>query len=203
MVHLRGVEPRQPLVRAGRVELPFLDYQSSVFTPSSSPSPRSIRRGSNSRPPAYQTGAHNQCRGWDTTCYYILVPYKDAETQRRYQRDLLKCRRAAWLEENGPCACCGSDENLQVDHIDPRLKVSHNVWSWSEQRRARELAKCQVLCTDCHKVKTRTDKSRPIRHGTVNGYTNRRCRCVACCKANTDRKRTYRQRRRDDGLPYT
>ena len=59
-----------------------------------------------------------------------------------------------WLEENGPCARCGANENLEVDHIDPLTKVSHNVWTWAEEKRLEELAKCQVLCHNCHVEKS-------------------------------------------------
>lgn len=56
--------------------------------------------------------------------------------------------------ENGPCRQCGSTEDLELDHIDPTTKISHAVWSWSEQRRAEELKKCQVLCHNYHETKT-------------------------------------------------
>ena len=32
------------------------------------------------------------------------------------------------------------------------------------------------------------------RHGTVNGYSNHRCRCDACRQANTAHSRAYMQR---------
>lgn len=80
------------------------------------------------------------------------------ETRRRSLEKTLS-RRKAWLSENGPCAVCGSSEFLEIDHINPETKVSHNVWSWSESRRTEELKKCQVLCKKCHKEKTRADNS--------------------------------------------
>jgi len=72
-------------------------------------------------------------------------------------------RRAAWIAENGPCAQCGSTEQLEVDHIDPalkdvRLKRHHSarLWDWTESKRLAELANCQVLCKRCHKIKSDT-----------------------------------------------
>lgn len=68
-------------------------------------------------------------------------------------------RRATWFEGKS-CTSCGSQTDLELDHIDPSKKVDHKVWSWSDERRKRELAKCQVLCHDCHVIKTITNKER-------------------------------------------
>lgn len=62
--------------------------------------------------------------------------------------------RCDWLEANGPCKQCGSWSWLEVDHIIPEDKENHAVWSWKKERRDAELAKCQVLCHDCHKIKS-------------------------------------------------
>lgn len=83
------------------------------------------------------------------------MPYKDPNRQRDYQARWIKKRRHDWVRKNGPCEVCNSDEGLQVDHIDPNEKVSHRIWSWSEARRAVELAKCWVLCFNCHNAKTK------------------------------------------------
>jgi len=53
---------------------------------------------------------------------------------------------------------CGSWKKLELDHIDPKTKESHKIWSWSEERRNKELKKCQVLCYDCHNIKSSIDK---------------------------------------------
>lgn len=82
------------------------------------------------------------------------MPYKDPDKQRLFVRTWMADRRRAWLHANGPCKRCGSRQNLRVDHIDPKTKKSHKVWSWSEKRRLEELAKCQVLCLACHRKKT-------------------------------------------------
>lgn len=59
----------------------------------------------------------------------------------------------------GKCVRCGSVENLQFDHIDPTTKVNpvtrnnftvENFW--------KEVKKCQLLCFDCHKLKTHEDR---------------------------------------------
>ena len=63
-----------------------------------------------------------------------------------------------WFDINGPCVLCGSNEELQLDHIDPQTKISHRIFTWSEERRLKELAKCRVLCWRCHKKKTATEQ---------------------------------------------
>ena len=85
-------------------------------------------------------------------------PIKKMEYQREYQRKWLAKRRQEWFDQNGPCVKCESWDNLEVDHIDPSQKVTSVVWSWSEKRRNEELAKCQVLCENCHHEKTITNK---------------------------------------------
>lgn len=106
--------------------------------------------------------------------------------QRNYQRSWKAKRRAAWIEANGPCAQCGSFDKLEVDHINPEDKVEHNVWSWSEERREAELAKCQVLCGWCHQEKSTRESqirnartTKPLNHGTEWAY-KRGCRCGSC-----------------------
>ena len=93
--------------------------------------------------------------------------------------------RKEWLALNGPCRKCGSWEDLQVDHIDEKLKVSHRIWTNSKENREKELAKCQVLCEDCHKAKTR-GYTAVTAHGTSAQY-RRGCKCDLCKKWNTDR----------------
>lgn len=76
---------------------------------------------------------------------------------RSYQLRWMNRRREAWLAENGPCVRCGSTNRLEVDHRDPTKKVTHLIWSFSKERLEAELAKCQVLCHDCHLRKTAFD----------------------------------------------
>jgi len=112
--------------------------------------------------------------------YDPLVPFKNADDLRSYQRLWRTRRRRAWLKKNGPCKRCGSRKHLHVDHIDPNKKIDHRVWTWSKVRRERELKKCQVLCAKCHVAKTVEDGARPgLTHGRCGMYESG-CRCVAC-----------------------
>ena len=86
------------------------------------------------------------------------MPFKTKHARALYQRRWENARREAWIRRNGPCVVCGSIEQLQVDHINPMLKITHRVWSWSKLRMEAELKKCQVLCVACHRDKTAKNK---------------------------------------------
>lgn len=116
-----------------------------------------------------------------------------AHTKESRKRELTKRKavRTYWLKTHGPCAICGSNKKLELDHVDPRTKISHNIWSWNEKRRAVELNKCQVLCYICHKEKTKLEKKEmftvPLEkktHGRLHTYRCG-CRCLACKKARS------------------
>lgn len=81
------------------------------------------------------------------------MPMATPEAQREYQRLWVARRRDAWFSDKS-CVDCGGDEQLELDHVDPSVKVSHSIWSWSRARRDVELAKCVVRCRSCHQVKT-------------------------------------------------
>lgn len=61
----------------------------------------------------------------------------------------------------GKCVCCGSTENLQIDHKDPKLKeLSLNkLWSRKGQMVQNEIEKCQLLCYACHLNKSKSERS--------------------------------------------
>lgn len=113
---------------------------------------------------------------------------KATANMREYKRKWAAARRADWMAGKS-CVQCGSTQSLEVDHIDPAQKVSHRIWTWAIPRRDAELAKCQVLCTECHKVKTRMQRPVP-EHGTISRYGGiHKCRCDLCRRANADRKK--------------
>lgn len=90
----------------------------------------------------------------------------------------------------GICVKCGSDENLQFDHIDKNSKsfdVSNKI-TYPRDIVLAELEKCQLLCEECHKTKSLHDldkKAAKGTHGTLSSY--RYCRCFECKEA----KRAY------------
>lgn len=121
------------------------------------------------------------------------MPYKDRGKRSSYQQAWMQRRRDAWLRENGPCAFCGSWEDLQVDHIDAEQKVTHRLWSLNAERRAAELAKCRVVCGPCHRERHAKERRRAIVHGTRSGYAYRGCRCAECRAAQAEYQRQRRK----------
>jgi hypothetical protein len=125
--------------------------------------------------------------------------YSDKEKQREYQKQWIAKRRAKYLEGKS-CAFCGSSENLEIDHINPEQKTFNPsaLWSMSETnpKRIAELAKCQILCSDCHGKKTLVDISNRIgqeilQHGTATMYDKHGCRCPPCREAATIKRRRF------------
>lgn len=91
------------------------------------------------------------------------MPYKDPEYQKRYYRDRTKLLyrntmidlRALKLLRG--CADCGYDENadaLQFDHLPGTEKKGRVGNSWSEMAVIDELNKCEVVCANCHCIRT-------------------------------------------------
>ena len=76
-----------------------------------------------------------------------------------YKREKRKRCRSKCVEYlGGKCVKCGTTHNLQFDHIKRDTKkytiagrVRRNFTILKE-----ELDKCQLLCVDCHKIKTKS-----------------------------------------------
>lgn len=103
------------------------------------------------------------------------------DRKREYDRAWMAARRAAYFKGKR-CATCGSEHDLELDHIDPAQKVTHRVWSWAAARREAELEKCQPLCAACHARKTSRQANKHPTHGTYAMYA-KRCRCDECKEA--------------------
>lgn len=100
----------------------------------------------------------------------------------------------------GKCNICKSTEDLQLDHINPSDKsfnLAKALSSWSIERIRPELDKCQILCSECHKAKTRKDLAEKFgqrefwEHGTLTGY--KYCKCNECKSARAEYMREYRK----------
>lgn len=119
------------------------------------------------------------------------MPFANKSARLEYQRNWIASRRSTFFAGKS-CVECGSTEQLELDHIDPAQKVTHRIWSWSAKRRNEELAKCQILCSDCHSDKT-INESQTARCGDASMY-RRGCRCESCTLAQRDRMRDYRNK---------
>lgn len=123
------------------------------------------------------------------------MPYK-GDKKREYQAVWRNKRRAMWIAQNGPCKSCGSMYKLEIDHIDRDTKdfKASSLWNRRAEVRMRELAKCQVLCYDCHKDKSIKESSIAEYHGTGAGWSNRKCRCDLCREYHRNAVAEYRSR---------
>lgn len=131
------------------------------------------------------------------------MPYADSEKNTDSRRTPIQRRKDEWFGEHGPCALCGSAENLEVDHIDPSQKSFSIHWAIRWDILKIELAKCRALCEPCHTKLSAEQKLRSVEelkstissdirnglvpksfiHGTRNGYLYYRCRCDLCREA--------------------
>jgi hypothetical protein len=63
------------------------------------------------------------------------------------------------------CSRCGINDIrvLEFDHVDPSTKsfsiarAMHDIVSWDKL--IAEIQKCQILCANCHKIKTAEEQS--------------------------------------------
>ena len=74
--------------------------------------------------------------------------------KKRYYETLSEC-----IEKlGGECVKCGVKERLQFDHIYPKNKsfeITRRLLMSDRKKFEEELDKCQLLCYDCHREKTR------------------------------------------------
>lgn len=111
------------------------------------------------------------------------MPYKDPERRKAYNRDYqrnrlqrspdgLRTRREAnerarnrmrkivREEKDVPCADCGEKYPhyvMDFDHRDPKEKVETvgRLMTWANEARLREeIAKCEVVCANCHRERS-------------------------------------------------
>lgn len=125
------------------------------------------------------------------------MPYKDPIKQAEYQKKWIRKRREEFFADKC-CESCLTTENLQLDHIDPKKKLysnSHAIWSYSKEKRDKELSKCQILCEECHKEKTAYDmKYGYCKHGVYVGTKKHanRANCNRCRREHRDDMRKRR-----------
>jgi len=76
------------------------------------------------------------------------------EIANQYNKD----KKQKLLNQFGSCCfACGSTENLQFDHLDKHDKcgnVTTILYTRGFDEAVQEAKKCQLLCSDCHRIKT-------------------------------------------------
>jgi 5-methylcytosine-specific restriction endonuclease McrA len=108
------------------------------------------------------------------------MPLKDIVERNKYMNKYMTKRyhrrRLELIERlGGKCVRCGTPENLDLDHIDPKLKVIN--WKYlsglSKEKLESEIIKCQLLCKSCHIEKTVKERGQEFakgKHGTISAY---------------------------------
>ena len=98
----------------------------------------------------------------------------------------------------GCCERCGSEDDLQIDHIDPKEKsFTVSTRDVGKEKLLEELEKCQLLCQRCHSDKTIVGlgkKPAPGTHGTLSSY--RYCHCEECRRAKREWSQAYRAKKK-------
>lgn len=114
----------------------------------------------------------------------------DKDYMREYMRRRYNERRALaiqWL--GGKCIKCGSEDDLEIDHINPstkafsidQLRSQSVITFWTE------IAKCQLLCKRHH-----AKKHTCTEHGSATMYRNHGCRCASCKRAHAAKVAAFR-----------
>lgn len=129
---------------------------------------------------------------------------QDRKTWNEYMRKnhavrYLKLRTDALIFLGNKCFYCGSVNNLEFDHIDPKTKEIEvsRMLNVSLERFWNEVKKCQLLCRTCHIKKTIVERGlndARNTHGTISSY--RYCKCALCKKAWNTHSNNYRKRKR-------
>jgi hypothetical protein len=121
-----------------------------------------------------------------------------------YMAERRKNRRNQLIEmSGGKCVKCGSTDDLNFDHKDPKernFRLTGDALDKAWGKVLEEWGKCQLLCRSCHLTKTRENKENnnppPNKgiskwgeilpeHGCEAAYMHG-CRCEECSKARYD-----------------
>src|SRR3990167_1281726 len=101
-----------------------------------------------------------------------------------YQRKQRRERRKMLIKLLGNvCVKCGSNNKLEFDHKNRKLKkfTIAVILSSKMSKLMKEVKKCQLLCKKCHINKSIIERKDKIAvHGSMGMYSNHGCRCIKC-----------------------
>lgn len=130
------------------------------------------------------------------------MPHADKAEYNAYMAEYMLRRYHAKRAEivaalGGKCAKCGSIDQLEIDHADAKGKAYNiaKIWNYSDGRLQEELKKCQLLCEECHSIKSIFERGmKPAKgtHGTLSSA--RYCDCDLCKQARKDYAKQYAPR---------
>lgn len=126
---------------------------------------------------------------------------RDKDNYNAYMKDYMlrryhKRRVDAIILLGGKCKICGSTDELNFHHINPDLKIMAiaRMSSLSKQKWEEELAKCELLCEECHQFHHRVFNE----HGYKKYFQG--CRCNICRAANALYSKEYKLKRKQSKL---
>lgn len=103
----------------------------------------------------------------------------------------------------GKCKRCRSIEDLEIDHVDPKIKEIELGALFTKRNIVAAVAglvmKCQLLCRKCHSRKTARENARrlsAIRHGSMYAWMKLKCPCEICIRSKwawQDRRNVQRR----------
>jgi len=104
-------------------------------------------------------------QAWCKTCRRAYDHDYDLRNHRRWADKKLAWQRSriAWVREmktGKTCSDCGGafpPEAMQWDHLPGTVKlgeISNNMTTWSRKLIFEELAKCELVCANCHAIRT-------------------------------------------------
>ena len=88
---------------------------------------------------------------------------RNRQQRNEYSKIKRREQRLRMIEHlGGKCVGCGTTEELQFDHIDrkdKRYSVTRKL-GLSDEKLLPEVNKCQLLCKQCHEIKSTIDHDR-------------------------------------------
>jgi hypothetical protein len=111
---------------------------------------------------------------WCIRCYKTIAAawYRDNKNKVKARTRNSKLTATLWLsaQKDAPCVDCGGKFHfaaMDFDHLRDKVLNPNQManYGWRPARMAEELKKCELVCSNCHRV--RTYKRRAVRAAKV------------------------------------
>ena len=112
------------------------------------------------RPDGLQSYCTDCSRAYQRRHYARYSEKYRARAQVRNEQKRAVIRRIIKAAKARPCADCGVEYPafvMDFDHLDPRQKrftIGHAYRTWRTSELLAEIRKCDVVCANCHRIRT-------------------------------------------------